>query len=480
MRYFFLFILGFFIISAQSVDPAITKAIVKVYTVVKKPNYKIPWSSSIYRVSGSGSIIEGKRILTNAHVVANNTFIEVQRYGERKKYIAHVEAVSHQLDLAILKVEDEEEFFKGIKPLKIGKLPFIGDEISVYGFPLGGDTMSVTTGVVSRIEHQKYAHSGEYFLAIQIDAAVNSGNSGGPAISDGKIVGVVMENLTSAQNISYLIPPVMIRHFFKDIKDGKLDGVPDVGFISQQMQNPTLRKYYKVDDNYTGVLIDKIIEDSEASKYLKPNDAIVQIDGHKIENDSTVNFRDTEFTNYNYYVELHQKGEKVKLKILRNGKIKEINLPLKFVSNDFLLVKGYEYDKMPRYLIVGGYVFAPLTRNLIISAGARSDLLPYVHKFVSKKLKEVVVLQRVLPSEISRGNYQYSYWVVDKLNGEKFDSFKTFVEKIEAVKDFAVLENDLGEKIVIDMNASKRLKNKILERYNIEYDRSIDLRKNTK
>jgi S1-C subfamily serine protease len=464
------------LIHSQTVDPKITRAIVKVYTAVKSPSYKIPWSSSIYRISGSGSIIGGKMILTNAHVVANSSFIEVQRYGERKRYIAHVKAVSHQLDLALLSVEEEEEFFEDIEPLEIGKLPFIGDEVSVYGFPLGGDTMSVTNGIVSRVEHQKYAHSGEYFLTIQIDAAVNSGNSGGPAISNGKIVGVVMENLSKAQNISYLIPPVMIEHFFKDIRDGKLDGVPDIGFLAQNMQNPTLKKYFKVDDNYTGILIDKILENSEAKKYLKEGDAIVEIDGHKIENDSTINFRDKEFTNYNYYIELHQRGEKVNLKILRDGKVKSVDIPLKYTSNDFLVIKGYEYDKMPRYLIVGGYIFAPLTKNLIISAGARSDLLPFVHKLVTKDLKEIVVLQRVLPSEISRGNYQYSYWVVEKLNGKKFDSFKTFVDMIENTKGYAVLENDDGEKIVIDMNASRELKDEILERYNIEYDRSIDLR----
>jgi len=224
--------------------------------------------------------------------------------------------------------------------------------------------MSVTNGIVSRVEHQKYAHSGEYFLTIQIDAAVNSGNSGGPAISNGKIVGIVMENLSKAQNISYLIPPIMIKHFFKDIKDGKLDGVPDIGFLAQNMQNPTLRKYFNVDNNYTGILIDKILDNSEVKKYLKANDAIIEIDGHKIENDSTVNFRDKEFTNYNYYIELHQKGEKVNIKFLRDGKLKDIKVPLKYTSNDFLIVKSYEYDKMPRYLIVGGYVFAPVNKKI--------------------------------------------------------------------------------------------------------------------
>ena len=131
--------------------------------------------------TGSGAIIgckDGQRyILTNAHVVANETFLEVQRYGERKRFIATVHAVSHQADLALLKVEDKS-FFGDVTPLEFGELPHVEQEIVVYGYPMGGNTLSATIGVVSRIEHHLYAHSGESFLAIQVDAAVNPGNSG--------------------------------------------------------------------------------------------------------------------------------------------------------------------------------------------------------------------------------------------------------------------------------------------------------------
>jgi len=271
------------------------QAIVKIYTVAKIPNYVEPWSSSIRRSSGSGAIISGNRILTNAHVVANNTFIEVQRYGERKRYRAKLLTVSHQADMALLEVEDGK-FFEGVKPLELGKLPYIEQKVVVYGFPMGGKTLSATTGIVSRIEHNRFTHSGESFLAIQIDAAVNPGNSGGPAISDGKIVGIVMQGMSKSQNIGYLVPTQLIKHFLTDIKDGKNDGFADLGLTTQKMENPTIRRYYKLDENVTGNLVANLVYNSTLQGIIKEGDIITAIDGHAIENDNTVAFRPHEYT----------------------------------------------------------------------------------------------------------------------------------------------------------------------------------------
>jgi len=137
---------------------------VKIYTVSKTPNYLEPWNSTVRRSTGSGSIISGDRILTNAHVVANRTFIEVKKYGDTKRYQAKVLFVSHDVDLAILGVEDRE-FFRDTTPLEFGELPNIQDKVTVYGYPMGGNTISVSTGIVSRIEHNVYVHSGKSFLS---------------------------------------------------------------------------------------------------------------------------------------------------------------------------------------------------------------------------------------------------------------------------------------------------------------------------
>ncbi len=458
-------------------EAALRSAIVKVYTVIKTPDYKMPWSSSIQQVSGSGAVIEGNRILTNAHVVANRTFIEVQRYGERKRYIAHVEAVSHQLDLALLRVDDPL-FFQGIEPLQLGDLPEIEQKISVYGFPMGGDTLSVTAGVVSRIEHQRYVHSGETFLAIQIDAAVNPGNSGGPAISDGKIVGVVMEGIQKAQNISYLVPTVMIHHFLTDLKDGNLDGVPAFAVLTQATENPALKRHYHLGSHDGGVLVDKVLELGGLEGILQRGDVITSIDGHAIQEDATVAFRDREYTNYEYYAQLHQKGESVALELLRKGKKLKVQAPLIKNADELLLIGTYRYDRMPRYFIFGGYVFAPLTRNLTIQvARTHIHLIPYVEEFVSKKRKEVNLLLRVLPSAISRGDYSYSFWPIAKVNGKEVGDFDSLYRMIvEGNSPTVILENKMGEQIIIDRKEAEAKQKEILRRYNIEYPSSPDLR----
>ena len=113
----------------------------------------------------------------------------MRRAGEAKKYTAEVEVVAHECDLAILKVSDDS-FFSGVEPINIGSLAEIRDKVAVYGFPEGGDKLSITEGVVSRVENRRYTHSKAELLACQIDAAINSGNSGGPVMKGDKLVGV--------------------------------------------------------------------------------------------------------------------------------------------------------------------------------------------------------------------------------------------------------------------------------------------------
>jgi len=294
---FVLIALNIYLLASNSIE----ESIVKIYTVSKIPSYTTPWNSSIKRSHGSGSIISGNRILTNAHVVADETFIEVKRHGDTTKYEAEVEYISHQADLALLKLKDET-FFKGTKSLELDGLPKFEQDIAVYGFPVGGDSLSVSRGIVSRIEHNRYAHSREIFLSIQIDAAVNPGSSGGPAISDGKIVGVVMQQIAKRQNIGYIVPVEIVRHFLDDVKDGKYDGFAHIGITTQMMESKALRTIYKMDEKMTGALIIDISKKSNAYGRLKKDDILLSIDGHNVQNDATVEFIHNKYTSYKYYI----------------------------------------------------------------------------------------------------------------------------------------------------------------------------------
>jgi len=479
MKLLLTLLLSTLFLTAQTEKEDITKqAIVKIYNVAKKPNYLSPWSTAMGSSTGSGAIIEGGYILTNAHVVANQAFLEVQRYGERKRYIAKVFAVSHQADLALLKVEDEK-FSSGVTPLTFGTLPEVEQKIVVYGYPMGGSTLSATIGVVSRVEHHTYAHSGETFLAVQVDAAVNPGNSGGPALSDGKIVGVVMQVISKSQNIGYLVPVSMVQHFIADMKDGKYDGFAELGIGTQKLENPAMRRYYGLDDSVSGKLIDKIVYNSSMKSVFKVGDILTAIDGHNIENDGTVAFRKHEYTDYNYYVDAHQMGDRIDFDIIRDRKPMKVSGILKNVADDMFLVKTTRYDVMPTYYIYGGYVFSPLTRNLIRSTNRnRLRMSCLASKWQEEDKDEVVILLKVLASDISRGDNNFGMWAIDTINGKPFKNFKEFYEIMENMKEkFIVLEDKDGVKVIIDKEEALGKQDELLKKYNIEYDRSEDLRK---
>ena len=464
-------------------DP-VKKAIVKIYASQNRPDYMNPWrSGSTSQISGSGAILSGRRILTNAHVVANSTFIEVRLHGQSKRYKARVQNVSHEVDLAILKVEDDS-FFKGTRPLKIGPLPESQQEVLVYGFPIGGDSLSITKGILSRIEHQSYVHSGSSFLAGQIDAAINPGNSGGPVIVGKKIAGVVMQSYNSrrSENLGYMVPSPVIKHFLKDLEDGRYDGFPVLGMQTQTIESRDMKRRFGMKNSQTGVLVNYIYFNSPAKGILRPDDIVMEVDSHPIEDDGTVEFRHQERTYYSYFIEMHQLGDKINLKILRDGKVKKLKFALKNKRDDFQLVASKQHDKLPRYFIYAGILFTPLTDNLIEQMGrgwshsAPPELLYAMSRWPSKDKRELVVALKVLPDDLNRGYHNIKNWAVAEVNGKKFKDFNEFIEIVTGSGEpFTVFKNSKGSQIVIDRKKAEEGLEKILKTYRIKEDRSPDL-----
>jgi len=238
---------------AKQID--VTNSIVKVFATKSTPNYKYPWQTSkIAKFTGSGAIVSGNFILTAAHVVSNAKILEVKKENDPKKYIAKIKYISHQADLALLEVRDSS-FFKETKQLTLSTDVKVRDEVTVVGYPIGGKNVSTTTGVISRIEQQYYSYSAEKLLAIQVDAAINSGNSGGAVVNNAnKLVGIAMMTRTKAENIAYIVPTVIIHTFLEDIKDGIVDGFSKERTYFSSIENDTLKEFYGLKDG-NGVLV---------------------------------------------------------------------------------------------------------------------------------------------------------------------------------------------------------------------------------
>jgi S1-C subfamily serine protease len=440
------------------------QSIVKIYTTAEKNSALAPWNSDSESMIGTGFVIQGNRILTNAHVVESSTFIELQRDGKPERYEAEVLAISHEADLALLKVKDDSFFKKG-KFLEIGELPRVHQEISVYGFPTGGDTLSVTKGIVSRIEYLEYAHSGLASQAIQIDAAINPGNSGGPALAGDKVVGVAMQVAANGEeNIGYMIPPSIIKHFLKDLEDGRYDGFPEFAVVTQQLVNPALRNKHNLSKDQTGVLITKVCAGTTAEQYLKTGDIITKIDNEPIENNGTVLFQPSKYIDFNYRVDQHQLNDTLHLDIIRDGKALAVQLPL-----DRPVSSVYTHDKKPRYFIYGGYVFTPT--ELSEACQKRKDY----DKNEFKDKTENVSIVKVLASSSNVGYHDLAMRI-QSINGQTFNDFREFYKLMKQVKTpFITLEDLDGYQVVINRQAAEAEQVELLKRYNMESIQSPDL-----
>lgn len=461
------------------------KAVVRLDMVITEPNFRLPWQSSTpMQASGSGVVIAGHRILTNAHNVANSTYIIVRRQDQDTEFEAKVFAVDHACDLALLQVKDEETFFKGIVPFELGDTPPIQSEVQVAGYPVGGAGLSITQGIVSRIEEIPYAHSGEKLLGAQLDAAINPGNSGGPVLRDGKIVGIAFQQMRSRQSIGYMIPPMIIRHFLKDLENGKIDGFGRLPFSFLELNNSDTRRFLKMKSKQTGVLIYKLQKTVEKNT-LRVNDVLLTVDGHPISNLGVVRQPGQKPRSILSYYREKQLGEPIQFGVLRDGREMAIKLQ---VQKEELLVPKRLFDVVPEYFVLGSLVFAPLTGNLLQADDFdfsfepnsplpnRGVLESFVEQIAEKPGDQVVLLQEVLGDSITTGygNSQIMQPVV-KVNGHRIRNLRQLVNAVEAAKGtFITFLLHNGMPMTLDLQHLREATPRVLRHYRIAADRSLN------
>ncbi|KAJ8619569.1 hypothetical protein MRB53_028098 [Persea americana] len=461
-------------------DASFLNAVVKVYCTHTAPDYSLPWQKQRQHTStGSAFMIGEGKLLTNAHCVEHGTQVKVKRRGDDTKFVAKVLAKGVECDIALLSVESEE-FWKGAEPLRFGRLPCLQDAVTVVGYPLGGDTISVSKGVVSRIEVTSYAHGATDLLGIQIDAAINPGNSGGPAFNDqGECIGVAFQVFRSeeAENIGYVIPTTVVSHFLDDYeRNGKYTGFPCLGVLLQKLENPALRKCLKVPSN-EGILVRKIEPTSPAYNVLKEGDVIVSFDGVHVGCEGTVPFRSTERIAFRYLISQKFAGDMVELGIIREG----THMQVKTVLNPRIhLVPYHSEGGQPSYLIVAGLVFTPLSEPLIEEEGEDSlglKLLAKARYSLAKfKGEEIVILSQVLANEVNIGYEDMGNQQVLKFNGTPIRNIHHLAYLVDSCQDkYLVFEFEENFLAVLDREAATIASPCILKDNGIPLERSTDL-----
>ncbi|ERM99532.1 hypothetical protein AMTRI_Chr10g230760 [Amborella trichopoda] len=461
-------------------------AVVKVFCVHTEPNFSLPWQRKRqYSSSSSGFIVSGRRVLTNAHSVEHYTQVKLKKRGSDTKYLATVLAIGTECDIAMLTVNDDE-FWQGVSPVEFGSLPALQDAVTVVGYPIGGDTISVTSGVVSRMEILSYVHGSTELLGLQIDAAINSGNSGGPAFNDkGQCVGIAFQSLKheDVENIGYVIPTPVIMHFIKDYEQsGDYTGFPVLGVEWQKMENPDLRKAMGMTSNQKGVRIRRVEPTAPAFKFLKQSDIILSFDDIDIANDGTVPFRHGERIGFSYLVSQKYTGETAKIKILRNAKILEYKVEL---ATHKRLVPAHIKGKPPSYYIIAGFVFSAISVPYLRSEyGKDYDydspvklLDKLLHSMSQTEDEQLVVVSQVLVADINIGYEDIVNTQVLAFNGQPIKNLKHLANLVENYEgEFLQFNLDYQQIVVLETKTARAATVDILTTHCIPAAMSDDLR----
>jgi S1-C subfamily serine protease len=458
----------------------VQKSLVRITATSVEPDYKAPWNAgALERGVGAGFVISGNRIMTNAHVVANGRYVTVERDGDPNKYPAKVQFIANDCDLAVITVP-APDFFKDMLPLKLGGIPALESTVSAYGYPIGGERMSVTTGIVSRVDFQLYTHSSvDQHLAIQISAQINPGNSGGPVMQDAKVVGVAFQGYSGdvAQGVAYMIPTPVIKRFLEDISNGHYDEYPDLAITYAKLQNPAQRKFLGLQDDDHGVLVSSVVAAGPSDGNLYPGDVLLAIDGHPIASDANVEL-DGERAQFEEVVERKFKGNSVKIDLLRNKR--PMTVEIKLYKPWPYSIQGHSYDVRPRYVLYGGLLFQPLNLDLL-EAYRTADLRVrhFFEYFVLDQLylqhPDVIVLTNILPDPINTYLAPYRGGIVDEVNGKKIRTLDDLATALaESPEQLVIRMIGDGPPLVLNRSQVEAARERIKTRYNVLKEQNLE------
>ena len=418
-------------------NPQIEEAVILLEVTSHRGDWYTPWQRARPEGStGSGFLIGQGRIMTNAHVVSDARQIIVRRNGDPTPFYAEVEFIAHDSDLAIVKVTDPE-FARGIKPLPLGDLPTLRSRVRTYGYPAGGEKISRTEGVVSRIQFITYLHSSaDNHLGIQTDSAINPGNSGGPVVQNGQVVGIAFQTNTRLNDVGYIIPSPVIKRFLRDVTDGSYEGYGELGILTSNLFNPAYREYLGLPGDAGGVVVDRLLASASAEGIVQPDDVILAIDGMPVASDGTIYYQNHRL-GFEQLAEDKLLGESLELSIWRAGEKQTVSLLLNKLPNTGNMRS--RFDELPAYNVYAGLVFMNLERELLKTFGnfwsnAEEHLL-YNHFFKQHEIPAeaylgTIVLTRVLPHRINSAYRGMVNSIVKSINGRPVHALTDVVQAL--------------------------------------------------
>jgi hypothetical protein len=284
-----------------------------------------------------------------------------------------------------------------------------------------------------------------------------------------------------------MVPAPVIAHFLEDVADGRVDGFPQLDVWVQPLDNPSLRQRLGLRKGSAGVLVTAVSPGGSAGDALEPGDVLLAINGTAVGSDNAFELAEGVRVQATALEQRAQVGDLVTLRFLRNGKIGEAKVVMR---EPHTLVPLVDYDRDPDYRIYAGLVFEPLTAHHLVDL---EEAPPHLVEYMMSPARggyrmlvpgqsvpgreEVVMLASVLRSELNRGYERLEQEVIYSVDGTPVRSLRHLSDLIDAARgEFVSIATEQGNLIAIRRTLAATEGPKILERYQVDSDRSNALR----
>ena len=466
----------------SDVEAALRKSVINIQVRQETRDPSTPWKrESPQELGGSGVVIAPGKILTNAHVVEQASEILLETNQTTLPIQAELVGIDKTRDLALLSTTDEA-FISMHPPIPILEgLPKEGSRVVVMGYPLGGEQLSTTSGVISRIEWSDIGMTGEPGMRVQVDAAINFGNSGGPAFVDGKVAGLAFSGMDNsmADNIAYLLATEEVRRFLDEIETGTIDGNTVIALESQTLENPALRAKLGAGAEVSGL----VVVDQKGGP-LQAWDILTKINGYSIDNKGQITIEGDRKVAMDCavgrFVPTADK-KTITVEYVRDGKAANAEIPA--FTRATRTIGSYPDGNYP-YLVYGPLVFSPLHWDLLrmtggwmmYSEGPVSSAVTDERPSIGRQV--VTVASPLLSHAVGRGYEVTPGQSVKSVNGKTFANFAEFVQLLNDLKDeYVVFEfNERGiERLVFKRAEIEAATEKIMDSNGIRRPCSKDV-----
>lgn len=420
----------------RPVQDKVKDTVVQVFSQIAEIDLLQPYKSpSQYPAFGTGFFINDQGdLITNAHVIdqAKSVWIQIPSLG--KKIIdVDVISVSPERDIALLRVKPES---LALIRKVLGAVPFLplgdsdvlrrSDEVLALGYPLGQQSLKSTTGVISGREQH----------LIQMSAALNPGNSGGPSLNiNGEVVGINSANIPTAQNVGYIIPINDLKNILADLYKVKLLRKPFLGVLFNNATDSLTQ--YLGNPEPGGCYVVEVVPGSTLDRAgIKRGDMMYEINGHRMDifGEMTVPWSEDKISIVDYVGRLSI-GEDVRLVAYRNGERKEVTA--KFNQSVLPAVRrifpGFEAID---YEVFGGMVVMQLSLNHIqLLINNASGLAKFAE--LKNQTKSALIITHIFPnSQLYRSRTLAVGATLNEVNGMEVKSLDDFRKAIKKADKF--------------------------------------------